>query len=84
MQAQLLSHVRFFVAPWTVACQAPLSTEFLRQVYWSALPFPTPGELPNPRTEPASPWSPKLAGGFFTTSDTWEAPDLHLRPDYVP
>ena len=40
--------------PWTVACQAPLSMGFCRQEYWSGLPFPTPGDLPDPRTEPAS------------------------------
>ena len=41
--------------PRTVACQAPLSMEFSRQEYWSGLPFPCPGDLPNPRIEPASP-----------------------------
>ena len=38
--------------PWTVACQAPLSMEFSRQEYWSGLPFPSPGDLPNPGIEP--------------------------------
>ena len=42
--AQLLS----FVTPWTVACQAPLSMKFSRQEYWSGLPFPPPGDLPDP------------------------------------
>ena len=41
--------------PWTVACQAPLSMGFSRQEYWSGLPFPSPGGLPNPGTEPGSP-----------------------------
>ena len=50
--------------PWTVARQAPLSMGFLRQEYWSGLPFPSAGNLPNPRIEPAS---PALAGRFFTT-----------------
>ena len=50
-----------------VACQAPLSMGFLRQEYWSGLPFPPPRDLPNPGIEPASPTSPALAGGFFTT-----------------
>ena len=53
--------------PWTVAHQAPLSMEFSRQEYWSALPFPTPGDLPNPGIEPAFLSSPEMAGGFFTT-----------------
>ena len=41
--------------PWTVACQAPLSMGFSRQEYWSGLPFPSPGDLPNPGVEPGSP-----------------------------
>ena len=49
--------------PWTVAHQAPPSMGFSRQEYWSELPFPSPGDLPNPGTEPVS---PALAGGFFT------------------
>ena len=43
------------MTPWTVALQAPLSVEFFRQEYWSGLLFPTPGDLPDPRIEPASP-----------------------------
>ena len=62
------SPVRLFVTPWTVAHQAPLSVGFSRQEYWSGLPFPSPGNLPNPESEPASLTSPALAGGFFTTS----------------
>ena len=50
--------------PWTVACQAPLSLEFSSQEYWSRLPFPTPGHLPDLGMEPMS---PALAGGLFTT-----------------
>ena len=48
------SHVWFFVIPWIVAHQAPLSMEFSRQEYWSGLPFPSPGDLPNPGIEPGS------------------------------
>ena len=55
------------VTPWTVACQAPLSMGFLRQEYWSGLPFPFPGDLPHPGVEPVSLTSPALVGGFFTT-----------------
>ena len=51
-----------FASPWTIACQAPLSMEFPRQEYWSRLPFPPPGDLPNPGIEPAS---PALADRFF-------------------
>ena len=43
------------MAPWTVALQAPLSMEFSRQEYWNGLPFPSPGDLPNPGIEPGSP-----------------------------
>ena len=55
------------------SCQAPLSMGFSRQEYWSRLPYPSPGYLPNPGIEPESFMSPTLAGGFFTTSATWEA-----------
>ena len=55
------------------AHQAPLSMGFFRQEYWSGLPCPLPGDLPNPGTEPVGLTSPALAGRFFTTSDTWEA-----------
>ena len=57
--AWLLSPVLLFVTLWTVAHQAPLSMEFSRQEYWSRLPCPPPGDLPNPGTEPQSPtlWS---------------------------
>ena len=52
-----------FATPWSVACQTPLSMGFPRQEYWSGLPFPLLGNLPNPGIEPMS---PELAGGFFT------------------
>ena len=45
------------LTPWTVACQTPLSTGFSRQGYWSGLPFPSPGDLPDPGIEPGSPAS---------------------------
>ena len=50
------------VTPWTVAHQIPLSIEFCRQEYWSGLPFPPAGDLPNPGIKPMSPVSPALAG----------------------
>ena len=59
-----LSHVQLFVTPWTAACQDPLSMEFSSQDYWSGLPLPTPGDLPDPGIKPES---PALVGGFFTT-----------------
>ena len=60
------------VTPRTVARQAPLPTEFSRQEYRSRLLFPPPGNFPYPGTERVSLESPALAGGFFTTSATWE------------
>ena len=50
-----LGRVQLFVTPWTVARQAPLHVEFSRQKYWSGLPFPSPGDLPDPGIEPGSP-----------------------------
>ena len=50
-----LSRVRLFATPWTVAYEAPPSMGFSRQEYWSGLPFPSPGDLPDPGIEPRSP-----------------------------
>ena len=47
--------LRLFAMPWTLTCQAPLSMEFSRQEYWNGLPFPSPGDLPNPGIEPRFP-----------------------------
>ena len=63
----MLSHFRhapLFSTAWTVTHQAPLSMRFPRQEYWCELPFPSPGNLPDPGIEPVS---PALTGGFFTT-----------------
>ena len=68
----VLSRVRLFVTPWTVACQALLSMEFSRQEYWSGLPFLPPGDVPDPGIEPASPVFPALASRFFTTTPPGE------------
>ena len=70
MYACMLSHVRLFATPWTAAHQAPLSMKSSRQEYWRGWPFPSPGDLFDPGTEPTSLKSPALAGGFFTTSTT--------------
>ena len=59
---------------WTIAHQAPLSMGFSRQEYWSRLPFPAPGNLANPETEPRSLKSSAFAARFFTTSTTQENP----------
>ena len=74
--AQLLSHVRLFATLWTVGHQDLKSLKFSRQEYGSGLPFPTPGDLPDPGIKPPSPASPALASGFFTTELTGK-PHLH-------
>ena len=62
------------MTPWTVACQAPLSTGFLRQEYWSGLPFPSTGDLPDPGIKPMSP----AFAEFFTA----EPPRKPHKPPY--
>ena len=69
----LSSRAWLFGTLWAVAHQSPLSMGFSRQEYWSGLPCPPPGDLPNPEIKPTTLMSPALAGGFFTTSTTWEA-----------
>ena len=59
--------------------QSPLPMEFSRQEYQSEVPFPTPGDLPDPGIEPQSLVSPGLAGRFFTTSATWEATGYFIQ-----
>ena len=54
-ESQSHSPIQLFVTPWTVACLAPLSMKFSRQEYWSGLPFPSAGDLPNPEIDPGSP-----------------------------
>ena len=80
MHACLVSHVQLFVTPRTVAHQAPLSMGISRQKYWSGLPFPTLGHLPDPGVKPMSFVSPVLAGGFFTTEPPGKP---HLSEGYV-
>ena len=63
----------YSASSWTGALQGPLFMKFSKQEYWSGLPFPTPGNLPDLGIEPTSLTSPALAGKFFTTNATWEA-----------
>ena len=60
-------HIRLFATPWTVAHHALLFMGSSKQEYWSRLPFVSPRDLPEPGIEPASPMTPALATGFFTT-----------------
>ena len=55
IELKSLSHVGLFASPWSVAHQAPPSMGFFRQEFWSGLPFPSPGDLPDPGIEPRSP-----------------------------
>ena len=80
-----VNHSDSWQPPWTVACQAPPSTECSRQEYWNGLPCLPPGDLPNSGIEPASVTSPASARGLFITSCAWEALvllllDLKLKP----
>ena len=73
--AYMLSCFRHFVTLWVVAHQAPLSMGFFRQEYWSGLPFPLPGDLPNPGIEPRdrTPLSPVLGRQVLHHWRHWEA-----------
>ena len=78
------SCVRLCVTLWTVAHQTLLSMGFSRQEFWSVLPCPPPGDIP-PGIESMFLKSPALAGGFLTTSTTWEAPGvLQSLGEYEP
>ena len=68
-----------FATPWTVAHQAPLSMGFSRQEYWSGLPCPAPGDLPDPGIELTSLGSPALGGGFLTTAPPGRPSSLPRR-----
>ena len=76
MHACSVAHcVQLCATPWTAALQAPLSTGFSKQEYWSGLSFPPLQDLPNPGVEPAS---PALAGRFFTTEPPGEPQDMFM------
>ena len=64
------------MTPWTIVRRASLSMGFARQEYWSGLPFPSPGDLPDPGIELMS---PILAGGFFTTEPPGKPLDITLN-----
>ena len=66
------------MAPWTVPHKAMLFMGFPKQEYCNGLPYSPPGGLPDPGIQPTSLGSPVLAGGFFATSATWEAPYVYV------
>ena len=79
------SPVQLFATLWAVAHQAPLSMGFSRQEYWSGLPCPPPGDLPDPGIEPASPVAPCiLAGGFSTTEPPGKPKEKPACPYFTP
>ena len=68
----MLSHIQLFPTPGTVPTRLFCLWNFPAKKYWSRLPFPPPGDLPDPGIKPVSLVSPALIGGFFTTCATWE------------
>ena len=76
MKVKSLCHVWLFVTPWTVACQAPLSLGFSRQEYWSGLPFPSIGDLPDPGIKPGSP-------ALQADSTIWATREAHIGHIYI-
>ena len=74
--AQSLSRVQLFATPWTVAFRAPLSMGFPRQEYWSGLPFPPSGDLPNPGDESCISCSFCIGRWILYHQATWEAQAL--------
>ena len=78
--ACVLSCVWLFETLWTVAPQAPLSMEVFRQEYWSELPLPIPGDLPQPGIKPSSLVSLALAGRFFTSELPRKPYHVHINP----
>ena len=75
---RVLSCVRLFAIPWTEACQPPLLMEFSRQKYWSGLPFPSPGDLPDSGIKPKSPASLALQADSLMLSHQGSQPVVTL------
>ena len=71
----MLSRVRLFATPWTVSYQAPLSMGFSGQEYWSGLPFPFPGDLPDPGIKPGF---PTLEADALTSEYVYVSPSLPI------
>ena len=83
VKVKLFSRVWLFVTPWTVAYQAPPSMEFSRQEYWSGVPFPSPGDLPDPGIKPGAIIRFQLFTGFFPSlrKNSWHIP-LYMFKTY--
>ena len=78
VHAKSPQRVWFLMTQWTVACQAPLSMRFSRHAYWSGLPCPPPGDLPDPGIEPVSPVSPALQADSLPTEPPGKPKPLHI------
>ena len=78
--AWILNCVWFFATPWTAACQSPVSMGFFQQEYWSGLPSPPPGDLPNPGIKPMSPTSPTLQADSLLLSHQGSPLELPYDP----
>ena len=85
-EVKSLTCVRLFATPWTVAHQAPPSMGFSRQEYWSGLPFPSPGDLPDPGIKPGSPALQADVLTFEPPGKPWTQLNMHaiLNPVYFP
>ena len=84
----LISHVRLCVTPWTIVCKAPLSMGFSRQEYWSGLPCPPPGDLPDTGIEPGSSalqadYLPCEPSGKLFRQQMWESNPGRFSPDHI-
>ena len=75
----MISHVQLFMTPWTVAHQAPPSMGLYREEYWSGLPFPSPGDLPDPGIEPRSPTLQADALTSAPPGKPWKRPSYWER-----
>ena len=82
MHTCVLSYVQLFMTPWPVAHKAALSMGFPKQEFWSGLPFPPPGNLPNPMIKLTIPVSPTSAVKFLTGSTIWEAHRVQNWPQF--
>ena len=82
-EVKLLSRVQLFATPWTVVHQAPPSVGFSRQGCWSGLPFPSPGDLPDPGTEPGLPHCRQTLYSLSHQGSPWKLPRGTIEIEHV-
>ena len=83
MKVKSLSCVQLFATPWTVAHQALPSMGFSKQEYWSGLPFPSPGDLPDPGIEPRSPALQADALSYEPPGKPESFTEIHIKQEYI-